>query len=221
MAKIYFKHGTMGSGKSLDLIRAVYNYTERGMKPLVFKPSLDTREGNDFCVIKSRTGAEVLANWIDSDDDDLSTIIFELNDRLYTTYYLNDSRLNMENNKLMVDAIFIDEAQFLTEKQVDKLPEIRYSYNIPILCYGLKLDFQSHLFPGAKRLIELADDVQELIGICHCGKRAKQNARIIDGKFAEQGDLVQIGGNESYIALCNECYYKKDLGGKYNGKFSK
>ena len=92
-----------------------------------------------------------------------------------------------------------------------------YSYNIPILCYGLKLDFQSHLFPGAKRLIELADDVQELIGICHCGKRAKQNARVIDGKIAEQGDLVQIGGNESYIALCNECYYKKDLGGKYNG----
>lgn len=195
MAKMYVKFGTMGSGKSLDLIRAVYNYTERGMNTLVFKPSLDTRDGNDFCVVKSRTGAEVLAYWIDRDDDELVAITDIINE--------TDSP----------SAIFIDECQFLTEKQIDKLQEICYNYNIPILLYGLKLDFQSHLFPGAKRAIELADDIQELIGVCHCGKRTKQNARVINGKIAEDGELVQIGGNESYIALCNECYYKKDLGG--------
>lgn len=212
MSKIYVKFGTMGSGKSLDLIRAVYNYTERGMKTLAFKPSLDTRDGSDSCVIKSRTGAEVLAYWIDKDDDELGAIQEHL---FYTLCESSaEDAPSMVRQDYSIKAIFIDECQFLTEKQVDKLQEICYNCNIPVLLYGLKLDFQSHLFPGSKRAIELADDIQELIGICHCGKRAKQNARVIDGKIAEDGELVQIGGNESYVALCNECYRNKNLGGK-------
>ncbi len=195
MAKIYYKYGTMGSGKSLDMIRAIYNYTERGMNVEVFKPSIDTRDGSSDCIITSRTGFSVSATWIDNHDKELVSITEKLK----------------EANGTKVKAVFIDEAQFLTKEQVDSLQKICYNYNIPILCYGLKLDFQSNLFEGAKRLIELADDTQELIGICHCGKRAKQNARIVDGKVIRHGDVVQIGGNESYIALCNSCYYKGEI----------
>lgn len=196
MAKLHFKTGTMGSGKSLDLLRAIFNYEERGMEVLVFKTAMDTREGTDKCLIKSRTGLEVEGRWIHSSDNLYDLISLILANRVF-----------MAKDKY-IKAIFVDEAQFLTEKQVDELQRLCYNYNIPIMCYGLKLDFQSHLFAGSKRLIELADEVQELIGICHCGRRAKQNARISieDNRMLRDGEVVQIGGNESYIALCNKCY---------------
>lgn len=197
MAKLFFKTGTMGSGKSLDMIRAIYNYKERGMTVAVFKSAIDTREGTERCVIKSRTGFEVEATWIQKEDSMLTLVSKKLSDAIA--------------EDTIVKAIFVDESQFLTEKQVDELQKICYNINIPVICYGLKLDFQSHLFEGSRRLIELADEVQELIGICHCGKRAKQNARIVDDKIAKAGEVVQIGGSESYVGLCNKCYLEGRL----------
>ena len=209
MAKIYGKFGVMGSGKSLDMIRAIYNYKERGMDVLVFKPSIDTREGSE-CVIKSRTGFEVKAEWIESNDSALEVIDEKLKQSGSGNIPGPDYILR-PYEKTRAKAIFIDEVQFLSKEQVDNLQKICYNYNIPVICYGLKLDFQSNLFEGSKRLIELADDIQELIGICHCGKRAKQNARVVNGVMVSDGDVVQIGGNESYIAVCNECYYNKNI----------
>lgn len=191
MAKLYFKTGTMNSGKSHDIIRCAYNYTERGMTPLIYKPSLDTREGTDYCLIRSRAGSEILASWLEEDDSTLEKIYSDI-----------------KSCKGNVHVILIDECQFLTEEQIDNLQIICYTCNIPIICYGLKVDFQSKLFPGSKRLLELADDVQELIGTCHCGKKTKQNARIKDGKIVRNGEQLSIGGNENYTALCNECYMK-------------
>ena len=188
MAKLHFKTGSMGCGKSLDLIRAVYNYRERGMEVAVYKPRVDTRDGYLDCKIKSRTGAEVKANWIGITD--------------------SIGELLLGHDVTKIKAVFIDEAQFLSKEQVDELQKICYNLNIPVICYGLKLDFKTHLFEGSKRLIELADDVQELIGICHCGARAKQNAKVIDGKMVVDGDVVEIGGNELYIGVCNKCYFK-------------
>ena len=191
MAKLYFKTGAMGSGKSLDLIRAVYNYRERGMEVVVYKPRVDTRDGHSDCKVKSRTGSEVGAEWIDLTDD------------------IEELLLNHDVKK--IKAVFVDEAQFLSKKQVDELQKICYNLDIPVICYGLKLDFKSHLFEGSKRLIELSDDVQELIGICHCGARAKQNAKIVNDKMVTQGDVVEIGGNELYVGVCNKCYFKRRI----------
>lgn len=180
--KIYFKHGTMNSGKSLDLIRTHYNYTERDMNCIVFKPAIDNRDG--VTVVKSRTGSQV---------DCLN--------------YIGKEQLIELIGKQKIDAILFDECQFLKESDIDDIQEICYTYNIPIIFYGLKVDFQSHLFPATKRIIEIADDVQECIGICSCGKRAKQNLRMLNGHPVFDGELIQIGGNESYVALCNRCYF--------------
>lgn len=193
--KIYFKYGTMGSGKSLDLIRAVYNYRERGMNVLVYKSEIDKRDSENECIIKSRTGAEVKAYWLPKDRP-IKQIV-------------ESDMWEYDNN---VSAIFVDEAQFLSPHQVNELQEIAYEYNIPILCYGLLVDFKSELFPGAKRLIEIADDYQELIGICKCGRKAKQNARVVNGRIVKDGDLIALGKNDTdgksevyYVALCNKC----------------
>jgi thymidine kinase len=195
--KIYFKHGTMGSGKSLDMIRAIYNYKERGMEVLVYKSAVDTRNGSDSCVIESRTGFTVDGRWLPKDESIYHMIA-------------EDAICTLDHIK----AIFVDECQFLSEAQVDELQLICYNFNIPILCYGLKVDFQRHLFPGSKRLLEIADSVQELIGICHCGAKAMQNARVVNGIMAKDGDIVKIGNSDTdgkedeiyYTALCNQCY---------------
>lgn len=191
MAKLHFKTGTMNSGKSHDIIRCAYSYSEKGMVPLIYKPSLDTREGTDFCLIRSRAGSEVSAAWLDKEDK-----------------YLNKIFNDIRDHKGHVHVILIDECQFLTEEQVDTLQIICYTCNIPVICYGLKVDFQSKLFPGSKRLLEIADDIQELIGVCHCGKKAKQSARIKNEQIVRNGNQLEIGGNESYVSLCNECYLK-------------
>lgn len=195
--KLYFKSGTMGSGKSLDMIRAIYNYKERGMNVLVYKSAVDTRNGSEKCVIESRTGFTVDGRWLPKDESIMGIIAADLAEKC------ND-----------VEAIFVDECQFLSEAQVDELQLICYNFNIPILCYGLKVDFQRHLFSGSKRLLEIADSVQELIGICHCGARATQNARVVNGVMAKDGDVVKIGNSDTdgkedeiyYTALCNQCY---------------
>ena len=166
----------MGCGKSLDLIRVAFNYRERGLNPIIYKPSIDTRDGSEECFIKSRIGSQIAATWIPTEKS------------LYRQ--ITDDIINLKPS-----VILIDEAQFLTESQVDELQVICYAFDVPIICYGLLVDFQRHLFPGSKRLMEIADDKQELIGICHCGRRAVQNARVVNGKMVAEGSVVQLGKN--------------------------
>lgn len=191
MAKINVYFGTMGSGKSLDLIRTVYNYKERGMDVLVYKPTTDTREGKEECIIKTRVGMEVEALWIEENAD-------------YGVYDM--IRSDCITQDITPSAIIVDECQFLTEEQVNDFQKFSLQYNIPIIFYGLKVDFTSHLFEGSKRILEIADRVVELKSICHCGQIARQNARIINGEIQRDGNVIEIGGNELYMALCNKCY---------------
>ena len=189
MAKINCYFGTMGSGKSLDLIRTVYNYKERGMDVLVYKPNIDTRDGQDECVITTRVGMTTKAKWLTKEDNTFK--------KIEADYWDAEWRPS---------AIIVDECQFLSEDQVNDIQSLCYTYGVPIIFYGLKVDFTGRLFEGSKRILEIADRVVELKGICHCGRIARQNARVIDGKMQLEGDIVSIGGNELYVALCNECF---------------
>lgn len=184
MAKIYYKFGAMKSGKSMDCLRAIYNYRENNKKVLVLKPTVDTRAKN----VESRSGASTECLGISPCDWKLNIIRFASEEK--------------------PDVIIIDEAQFLTKQQVESLRYFAYEKDIPVLCYGLAVDYSSHLFEGSKRLFELADDVQELLGICGCGRRAKQNARKGLHGFVKQGASIEIG-DAQYVPLCNKCYYEK------------
>lgn len=180
MARLYFKYGAMGGGKTLDCIRTYYNYQEKGLVVRSYKPELDTRDSE--CIISSRTGDKIASEWIKQDDK-----IYEL---------FKD--FNRDNT----DVILIDEAQFLGADQVQDLKDFAIDLDIPIICYGLTTDFRSYLFEGSKRLMELADSKEEIKSVCWCGKLATQNARIIDGEVVKEGEVVQVGGNESYTPLC-------------------
>lgn len=197
MAKLFFKTGTMGGGKTLDLLRCKYNYEERGMKTLAFKPILDTSEGVKECLIRSRTGMECEAIWIEKDMD--------------LTKYIMDY---LEKNKL--DVIIIDEVQFLTEKQIEQLQEIVYDLHIPIICYGLTTDFRGYLFPSISRLIALADDISRIKAICWCGAKASQNARVINGEMVIEGNQIEIKNQNDikYIALCNRHFRERKISNK-------
>lgn len=194
MAKLHFINGVMGSGKSLDLIRVAYNYKERGMEVLVFKPVIDTRDGVEECIISSRTGASCKAEWIYENTNICDKV----------SMYLED--------KKKVDVIIIDEVQFLTNEQIMQLSDIVTSLNIPVLTYGLKNNFKGELFEPIKVLLAYCDEVRSVIGLCWCGKRANHNARVIDGVIVKQGDEIQVGGNESYTALCNKHFKENNLG---------
>lgn len=192
MAKLHFINGTMGSGKSLDLIRVAYNYKEKGMNVKVFKPSIDVREGTDKCIISSRTGASCDAEWVDKD--------FSFHSYMY-------SCLQEES----VDAVIVDEVQFLTCKQIMELSDIVTDLNIPVLAYGLKNNFKGELFEPIKVLLAYADEVRNVIGLCWCGKRANHNARILDNRIVKDGSEIEIGGNERYVALCNKHFKNEKL----------
>lgn len=193
MAKLHFINGVMGSGKSLDLIRVAYNYKERGMNVLVFKPIIDTRDGIDECVIASRTGASCKAEWIKETDD-----IFQ--------------RVDFYSHQMNIDAIIVDEVQFLTCEQIMQLSDIVTELEIPVLTYGLKNNFKGELFEPIKTLLAYCDEVRSVIGLCWCGKRANHNARVINGVVIKDGEEIQVGGNESYIALCNKHFKDGNLG---------
>ena len=198
MAKLYFKTGCMNSGKSTRLLQAAHQYESLGMRVLCFKPSVDTRE--DEFVIKSRLGIkrEALAIYA---EDNLFTEMKE-----YIKYVSKFEKIDIEKMIIM-----IDEAQFLTEEQIDQLQDTVYELNINVLAYGLKTDFRGKLFPASKRLIEIADSIHEEKSICKCGRAAKQNARVVNGKIVTEGEIIQVGGNESYIALCNKCFRNKNI----------
>lgn len=180
MARLYFKYGAMGGGKTLDCIRTYYNYQEKGLVVRSYKPELDTRDSE--CVISSRTGDRIQSDWIKQDD------------KIYELF--------KEFNRDNTDVVLIDEAQFLTAEQIQDLKDFAIDLDIPIICYGLTTDFRSYLFEGSKRLMELADSKEEIKSVCWCGKLATQNARIIDGEVVKEGEVVQVGGNESYTPLC-------------------
>lgn len=183
MSKLYFKYGAMGGGKTLDCIRTFYNYTEKGLKPLLYKSSIDSRTKN---TIESRTGDRLPCDIINPDDDILTVI-------------KNNGKYELDE----ISIILIDESQFLNASQINDIKNIiNFEHNIPVICYGLKNNFQSHLFEGSKRLLEIADSFEEIKSICWCGKLATQNARIIDGEVVKEGEVVQVGGNESYTPLC-------------------
>ena len=193
MAKLHFINGVMGSGKSLDLIRVAYNYKERGMNVLVFKPIVDTRDGIEDCIISSRTGASCNAEWIYEDTE-------------------IDFKVAMYLEHMEIDAIIVDEVQFLTNEQIMQLSDIVTRFNIPVLAYGLKNNFKGELFEPIKTLLAYCDEVRSVIGLCWCGKRANHNARLVDGVIVKHGEEIQVGGNESYIYLCNKHFKEENLG---------
>ncbi|MBR3146293.1 MAG: thymidine kinase [Bacilli bacterium] len=185
MSKLYFRYGAMNCGKSTLLMQVAHNYEENNKKVIVIKSSIDTK-GEDH--LESRIGIKRKVDIL-------------INKKESFKKYLNDFKL--------AACILVDEAQFLTAKQVEELWKVTKQLNIPVICYGLKTDFQSHLFEGSKRLLELADEIEELITICSCGKRAKFNARYVNGKFTLEGKEVVIDGscdNVVYHPMCGKCY---------------
>ncbi|MDD4547811.1 MAG: thymidine kinase [Bacilli bacterium] len=189
MAKLYFRYGAMNSGKSTALMQVAYNYEERDQKVLVIKSVIDTK-GDKKLV--SRIGLERKVDILLPADASLKN---------YDIDYQN------------IACLLVDEAQFLTDKQVTELWVISKKYNIPVIAYGLRSDFQTNSFPGSKRLMELADELEELITICRCGKRAKFNGRKVNGKFVSVGEQVAIDetNDVSYESLCGNCYIEKVL----------
>ena len=186
MAKLYFKYGAMGSSKTAQALITKYNYEENDLKVWLIKPSADTRDGVQ--ILRSRIGLAATVEVIPPEVD------------LYETFQMKKAG--------RCDVIIVDECQFLTEAQIDQLRTIVNDYNIPVMCFGLRTDFQTRLFPGSRRLMEVADTIQEIKTICDCGAKATVNARISDGYIVTEGAQVVLGGNDCYIAMCHKCYIK-------------
>ena len=186
MAKLYFKYGAMGSSKSAQALITQFNYEELCMTVWLIKPSTDTRDGAD--VIRSRIGLERRAQVITPEQ--------------------NIVEAYREAGKH--DVIIADEAQFFTPEQIDQLRSLVDEEDLPVLCFGLRTDFLTHFFPGARRLMELADSLTEIKTVCACGRKATVNARIDgSGRVVTEGAQVMLGGNDSYVAMCHKCWKKK------------
>lgn len=192
MAKLYFIYGTMNAGKSAYLLMRAHAFLENSIPILCIKPSVDDRDGKS--VIKSRIGIEMDCLDICEDDNIYDFLI---------QYRANMEAVGQDGPKW----ILCDESQFLTPEQVDELARIVDNLDIDVICYGLRNDFTGHLFPGSKRLFEMADNIEELKLTCSCGRKAIINARIDEfGNVLTSGDQVQIGGNEMYRPMCRKCY---------------
>ena len=190
MAKLYFSYSTMNAGKSTVLLQASHNYGERGMKTMLFTAELDNRSkvGN----ISSRIGLSEKASTFNNDDNLFSSV---------------QERLNIDK----ISCVFVDEAQFLTEKQVWELSDVVEILNIPVMCFGLRTDFQGKLFEGSSSLLAIADELKEIKTICHCGKKANMVVRVdSNGKVLKEGTQIEIGGNEKYISLCRK-HWKNEM----------
>ena len=183
MAKLYFKYGAMGSSKTATALITKYNYEERHMKVLLLKPSADSRDGRDM--IRSRVGLEAEAEVV-TPGVDIRELFRDLGG---------------------ADAVIADESQFFTPEQIDQLRDIVDECNVPVLCFGLRTDFQTKMFPGSARLLEIADSITEIKTICSCGAKATVNARIDgEGYIITHGQQVFLGGNDSYLAMCHKCW---------------
>jgi thymidine kinase len=184
MAKLYFYYSTMNAGKSTTLLQSSFNYRERGMHTLLLTAALDDRFGS--AKVSSRIGLSQEADLFRQDDDLLAHI---------------KSRYAEQK----IDCVLVDESQFLTEAQVWQLTDVCDDLGIPVLCYGIRTDFQGQLFPGSKALLAWADVLQELKTICHCGSKANMVVRVDqNGKALKEGSQVEIGGNERYVSLCRK-----------------
>jgi len=188
MASLYFRYSAMNSGKSLDLLKVAFNYEERQQKVIILTSMLDTRGGTNK--VSSRVGIERNAYGVKKYEN-----LLDLYD--YSEY----------------DCVLVDEVQFFTKKQIFQLADIVDTYNIPVICYGLRSDFKLEPFEGSMYLMTIADKIEELKTICFCGRKATVNARIVDDKIVYNGLQVQIGGNESYVSVCRK-HFKE-------GKFKK
>ena len=198
MAKLYFKFGAMGCSKTAQALITKFNYEERGMKVLLVKPSTDNRDG--ATTVRSRIGLTAEA----------ITVAESVN--LYDLY---------KNEYNECNVIIVDECQFLHPDQVDQLSQVVMDYNIPVLCFGLSTDFLTHLFPGSKRLFEIADSITEIKSVCKCGDKATVNARLDDnGNVVFKGDQLCIGGNERYVAMCKKCWLKAKREQEVRGIFT-
>jgi thymidine kinase len=185
VAKLYFKYGAMGSSKTAQALITKFNYEERGMTVLLLKPKIDIRDGEN--TVKSRIGLNAEAVTVSA--------AAHISDILKST---------------RCDVIIVDECQFLTPEQVDELRYIVDVDNIPVLCYGLRTDFRTKLFPGSARLFEVSDSISEIKMICSCGSKAIFNARFdSDGNIITEGEQIEIGGNEKYLSMCSKCYRRK------------
>lgn len=186
MAKLYFRYGAMNSSKTALLLTAAYNYEERAQHPVIVKPGIDTKAGQ---AVSSRIGLERAVD-----------VLLEPEDSLV-------DRLRAHRSFDATDAVFIDEAQFLTPAQVDEAFVVAVTHGVPVLCYGLRGDFMTRSFPGSLRLLEIAHAIEELKTICRCGSKAIFNARIVGGEFVSHGDQVAIDGQQAdYESLCGRCY---------------
>ena len=186
MAKLYFKYGAMGSSKSAQALITQFNYEELGMSVWLIKPGTDTRDGVD--VIRSRIGLEAKAQVIAPEED------------IVAAYREAGAH----------DVIIADEAQFFTPEQIEGLRTLVDEDDLPVLCFGLRTDFLTHFFPGAQRLMELADSLTEIKTVCACGRKATVNARIDEnGHIVTEGSQVLLGGNDRYIAMCHRCWKER------------
>ena len=192
MAKLYFKYGAMGSSKTAQALITKFNYEERGMRVWLIKPATDTRDGEH--ILRSRIGLAADCTPIAADESILELFL---------------------SGRSECDVIISDECQFFTPGQVDDMRRIVDEYDIPVLCFGLRTDFLTALFPGSRRLFELADSISEIKTICRCGRKATVNARISeDGRVVTEGSQVMLGGNDAYIAMCHKCYMQEIKRGK-------
>ena len=184
MAKLYFYYSAMNAGKSTVLLQSSHNYHERGMKTLLLTPVINQRDGGGK--IASRIGLTKDAKSFKQEDD---------------LYLL----VNSTHDQAAIACVLIDEAQFLNRLQVEQLAKVTDKTGIPVLCYGLRTDFQGNLFPGSAALLGWADNLIELKTICHCGRKATMNLRTdAEGNPIKEGEQVEIGGNESYVAMCRK-----------------
>lgn len=190
MAKLYFYYSTMNAGKSTTLLQSSYNYRERNMNTLVYTAAIDDRFGAGR--VTSRIGISEQANTFARDTDLLAEI-------------------QQHVTKEPLHCILVDEAQFLTKEQVYQLSDVVDKLNIPVLCYGLRTDFQAELFEGSRYLLAWADQLEELKTICYCGRKANFVLRLNEqGEVVKQGDQIQIGGNDSYLSVCR-LHYKERI----------
>lgn len=190
MAKIHFKYGAMNSGKSDTLIKTAFNYEERGLNVIVVKPAIDSK-GGDY--VSARGGHRRKVDILADGSVDLEASIAGMPD---------------------LACVLVDEAQFLTEDQISQLYHVAKDQNISVICYGLRADFRTNLFPGSRRLLELADNIEKLPTMCFCGSQAEFNTRKVNGKYVFEGEQVAIEGEAEveYDSLCGVCYMRE--GGK-------
>jgi len=182
MAKLYFRHGTVGSAKTLNLLAVAHNYRQQGKEVILIKPDIDVRFGKEQ--IKSRAGLEMSADILVGPETVLDFESFA-----------------------GIDCVLVDEVQFLSEYLIEQLRKITLELSIPVICYGLRTDFKSNLFEGSKRLLELADSIEEIKATCHyCNRKSIMNLKHVNGIAVDEGPSVELGAEEKYFPSCYKCY---------------